>query len=104
MDHRHSVDGLIEIFDDRLRPDQGDALVGVDHDRRFAGGVEVDELVAALPRVLAHQLRGDSLLGQDEPDLARKGTQRELEELPHGAGSFSGGERLRLGAQRQRLG
>ena len=36
-----------------------------------------------LPRVLAHQLMADALLGEDEADLAGKGAQRELEELPH---------------------
>jgi len=62
--------GLIEIFDDRLRADERDALVGLDHHRSFARGVQIDELVALLPRVLAHQLMPDPLLGEDEPDLA----------------------------------
>ena len=84
VDHRHPVDRLVEIFDDRLRPDQRDALVGLDHHRRFARRVQVDELVALFPRVLAHQLMADAFLGKDQPDLARKGAQRELEELPHG--------------------
>ena len=71
------------------RADERDALVGLDHHRRLAGRVQVDELVALLPRILAHQLVADALLGEDQPDLARKRAQRELEELPHGAGSFS---------------
>ena len=56
VDHRHPVDRLVEIFDDRLRTDQGDALVGLDHHRRLARRVQVDELVPLLPRVLPHQL------------------------------------------------
>ena len=68
VDHRHAVDRLIEIFDDGLRTDQGNALVGLDH-RRLAGRVQVDELVALLPGVLAHQLMADALLGEDEPYL-----------------------------------
>jgi hypothetical protein len=31
----------------------------------------------------------DALLGEDQPDLARKGAQRELEELPHGGGALA---------------
>ena len=55
------------------------------------GRVQVDELVALLPRVFAHQLMADAFLGQDQPDLARKGAERELEELPHGAAALARG-------------
>ncbi len=89
MDHGHAVDRLVEIFDDRLRPDQGDALVRIDHHRSLARGVQVDELVAFLPGILAHQLVADALLREDQADLARKGAQRELEELPHGVGALA---------------
>ena len=90
MDHRHPVDGLVQIFNDGLGADQGDALVRLDHHRRFARRIEVHELVTTLPRILAHQLMADALLGEDESDLARKGAQRELEELPHRAGALAG--------------
>jgi hypothetical protein len=91
VDHRHAVDRLVEIFDDRLRSDQGCSLVRFDNNRRFAGGIEIDELVALLPRVLANELMADSLLGQDEPDLAGKGAERELEELPQGRAALAYG-------------
>jgi len=65
VDHRHSVDGLVEIFDDRLRANERDALVGLDHDRGLTSGIEVHELVAALPRILAHQLMRNALLAED---------------------------------------
>ena len=90
MDHRHAVDCLVEIFDDRLRSDKRDALVGLDHRRSFARRVQIHELVALLPWVLAHQLMADALLCEHEPNLARKGAQRELEELPHGAAALAG--------------
>ena len=68
----------------------GDALVGIDHHRGLAGGVEVDELVALLPRVFAHQLMRDSLFRKDQSDLPRKRAQRELKQFPHeSSGSFS---------------
>ena len=89
MDHRHTVDRLIEIFDDRLRSYQGDALVGLDHDRSFPGRIEVDELVTLFPWVFAHQLMADALLCENEPDLARKRAERELEELPHGGAALA---------------
>ena len=65
-------------------PDQRDALVGLDHHRGFARGIEVHELVTPLPRAFAHQLVTDALFGKDQPHLARKRTERELEQLPHG--------------------
>src|SRR5260221_10120341 len=89
VDHGHAVDGLVEIFDDRLRADEGDRLVGLDHHRSFTSGVQVHELVSALPRIFAHQLMADAFLGEDEPDLARKGAEGELEELPHGAAALA---------------
>src|SRR3546814_2481486 len=58
----------------------------VDHHRGASGGVEVDELVAAFPRRFAHQFISDALFAQQKTDLARKGTERELIELPHGSG------------------
>jgi len=70
VDHRHAVDRLIEIFDDRLRADQRDALIGLDHHRRLARRIQVDELVPLLPRVLAHQLMADALLREDKPNLS----------------------------------
>src|SRR4051794_22131838 len=72
VDHRHPVDGFVEIFDDGLRTDQGHALVWLNHDRGFARRVQVDELVPALPRILSDELMTDALLGQHQPDLARK--------------------------------
>src|SRR4029453_9795511 len=50
---------------------------------RLASRVQVDELIALLPRVLAHELMPNPLLGEDKSDLARKWAQRELEQLPH---------------------
>ena len=64
------------------------ALVGLDHHRSLARGVEVHELVAAFPRILAHELVANALLSQDQADLARERTERELEQLPHGWGSY----------------
>jgi len=79
VDHRHAVDGLVEIFDDRLAPDQGHALVLFDQHRGFASGIEVDELIAPFPRIFAHKFVRDALFSEDEADLAREGTERELE-------------------------
>jgi hypothetical protein len=67
-----------------LRIDQHDAARFLDQHRCPAGGIEVGELVALKPGRLADQLMGDALLGQHQPDLARKGTEGELVELPHG--------------------
>src|SRR5437763_10212009 len=89
VDHRHSIHGLIKIFDHWLRADKIDPLVRLNHHRSFTGGVQVHELVAAFPRVLAHQFMADTLLGEDQADLARKGAERELEELPHGAAALA---------------
>src|SRR6185503_12660126 len=68
-----------------------DALVGLDHHRSLAGGIEVDELVALLPRVLAHQLMADAFFREHQTDLAGKGAERELEELPHGGAALARG-------------
>ena len=84
VDHRHLVDRLVEIFDDRLAPDQRDPRRAVDQHRGFAGGIEVDILVAPLPRIFAHQLMRHALFAEHEADLARERTKRELEQLPHG--------------------
>ena len=70
MDHRHPIHRLIEIFDDGLRPDQGHRLIRLDHHRGLARRVQVDELVALLPRVLADQFMPDALFRQDQADLA----------------------------------
>ena len=71
------------------RADQRRPRLAVDQDRRFAGGIEVDELVPLLPWVLAHQLMPHALLGEDEANLAGKGAERELEELPHGGAALA---------------
>ena len=52
---------------------------------------KIDEFVAAFPRRFAHQLIADTLLAQQKPDLARKGTERELVELPHAYRIAAGG-------------
>ena len=100
MDHRHSIHGLIKIFDHWLRADKIDPLVRLNHHRSFTGGVQVHELVAAFPRVLAHQFMADTLLGEDQADLARKGAERELEELPHGAAALAAKGRASSAADR----
>ena len=74
---------------DRLAADQDDAGLAVDQHRRLAGRVQVDELVAPLPRIFAHQLMRDALLAEDQPDLAGKGTERELVQLPHGRAALA---------------
>ena len=84
VQHGRLVDGLVEIFDDRLAADQRQAEVGFDQHRGLARRIEVDELVAPLPRIFAHQFMRDALFAKHEPDLAREGAQRELEQLPHG--------------------
>ena len=75
------------LMNERMRK----RLVRLDHDRRFSGRIQVDELVALLPRIFAHQLMADALLRQDQADLARKGAQRKLEELPHGRAALAYG-------------
>jgi hypothetical protein len=84
VDHRHPVDRLVEIFDDWLRTNQGNALVRIDHDGRLTRRVQIDELIALFPWVFAYQLVTDALLGEHKPYLARKGAKGKLEELPHG--------------------
>ena len=74
-----------------VTPWSGSTITGVS-----PGRVQVDELVALLPRVLAHQLMADALLGEDQADLARKGAERELEELPHGAAALAASGAVRL--------
>src|SRR5207237_2227906 len=91
VDHRHAIDGFVEIFDDWLRPDQRHALVRLDHHRGFARRVQVDELVALLPWVFPHQFMAYAFLGKDQPDLPRKGAKRELEKLPHGGAALAAG-------------
>ena len=71
--------------------------------RRLAGGVQVDELVAPLPRIFAHQLVRDALLGEHQADLAREGAERELEQLPHGAAALARRGAVRLALRISRL-
>ncbi len=80
-DHRRLVDRLFEIFADHVRIAQ--RQLPLHHHRRLAGGVEVDELVALQPGRFADQLIAHALLAEHQPDLAGKGAERELEEVPH---------------------
>ena len=77
---KYSTIGWLPI---RVTPWSGSTITGVS-----PAGIEVHELVAPLPRIFAHQLVADALFGEDQADLARKGTERELEQLPHGCGRY----------------
>src|SRR3546814_6390242 len=50
---------------------------------RAARRIHVEEFIPLQPRGLAHQIIADPLFAEQEPDLARKGTERKLIELPH---------------------
>ncbi len=97
VDHRHAVDRLVEIFADRLASDQHRACCLVDQHRGLAGGVQIDKFVAPLPRIFAHQLMRYAFLAKHQPDLAREGTKRELEQLPHGGAALA---RMRAASRR----
>ena len=101
VDHRLALDRLLEIFGDRIAVDQHLPATLVDHHRGAAGGVEVDELVAPLPRRLAQQFIADPLFAQQKPDLAGKGTKRKLIELPHGFDIAAAGRNGYGGFQRR---
>ena len=94
VEHRRLVDRLVEIFADRLASDQGQAKLGLDQHRGLARRIEVHELVASLPRIFAHQFMRHALLAEHQANLARKGTERELEQLPHGACFNAGSGRV----------
>ena len=83
VDHRDALDRFLEIFAYRHRIDQDDAPLVIGHHRGLPGGVHVDESVAPFPGVFAHQLIADILLVEQDAELARERTQRELIELPH---------------------
>src|SRR3546814_19097780 len=55
----------------------------ISHHRRAARRIHVEEFIPLQPRGLAHQIIADPLFAEQEPDLARKGTERKLIELPH---------------------
>src|SRR5690606_18131941 len=63
----------------------------IDHHRGAARRVQIDEFVAPLPRRFAHQFVTHALFAQQKADLARKGTERELIELPHASGIAAAG-------------
>src|SRR3546814_16686457 len=55
----------------------------ISHHRRAARRIHVEEFIPLQPRGLAHQIIADPLFAEPEPDLARKGPERKLIELPH---------------------
>src|SRR5690606_18505154 len=83
-DQRALVDRLLEELADRLAVDQRQVLLFEPQHRSAPRRIERIERVAAIPRMLAHQLIADALLAQREPDFAAEWTKGEVIELPHG--------------------
>ncbi len=66
-----------------MAPEFGDHRRPVPEHRRLAGGAQLHEAVAPLPRSLGDELDRNPLLGALEADLAAERTEREVMELPH---------------------